>query len=313
MNDLLTKTYSAGRARNYVDLKKDNFNDVEYGPEVEMQGMDPEKNLKVFFEEVDIIKNDMDRIKQLLAKLQDANEESKTIHKAQAMKALRDRMDKDVSEVSRTARSIKQKLEQLDKANASSRRTRGCEEGSPTDRTRTSITNSLRKKLKDYMEDFGSLRSRIMGEYRETIERRYYTVTGQRPDEDTLEHIIETGESENFLQKAIQEQGRGQVLETIREIQERHDGVKEIEKNLLELHQIFMDMAVLVEAQGEQLNDIESQVNRAHSYVERATTQLHVAKKHQRNSRKWTCIAIILILILILIVLLPILHSLKVF
>ncbi len=89
---------------------------------------------------------------------------------------------------------------------------------------------------------------------------RYFTITGEKPDEDTIEKIIETGESENFLQVAIHEQGRGQILETIREIQERHDTVKEIEKNLLELHQIFLDMAVLVEAQGEQLNDIESQV-----------------------------------------------------
>lgn len=311
MNDLLNKTYSGGRGRNYVDLKEDSLRDVEYGAEVEMQNLDPEKNLKVFFEEVDVIKNEMDKIKSLLAKLQDANDESKTIHKAQAMKVLRDRMDKDVSDVSKTARSIKEKLEQLDRANAISRRTRGCEEGSPTDRTRSSITNSLRKKLKDYMEDFGSLRAKIMGEYRETIERRYYTVTGQRPDEETLEHIIETGESENFLQKAIQEQGRGQVLETIREIQERHDGVKEIEKNLLELHQIFMDMAVLVEAQGEQLNDIESQVNRAHSYIGRATTQLHVAKKHQRQSRRCMCFAIILILIIILIIVIPVALKLK--
>jgi hypothetical protein len=89
---------------------------------------------------------------------------------------------------------------------------------------------------------------------------RYFTITGEKPDEDIIEKIIETGESENFLQVAIHEQGRGQILETIREIQERHDTVKEIEKNLLELHQIFLDMAVLVEAQGEQLNDIESQV-----------------------------------------------------
>lgn len=89
---------------------------------------------------------------------------------------------------------------------------------------------------------------------------RYFTITGQKADENTIEQIIETGESEKFLQKAIHEQGRGQILESIREIQERHDAVKEIERNLLELHQIFMDMAVLVEAQGEQLNDIESQV-----------------------------------------------------
>ena len=40
-------------------------------------------------------------------------------------------------------------------------------------------------------------------------------------------------------------------MDTIDEIQEWHDASKEIEKSLLELHQIFLDMAVLVEAQGE--------------------------------------------------------------
>jgi syntaxin 1B/2/3 len=138
---------------------------------------------------------------------------------------------------------------------------------------------------------------------------RYFTITGEKPDEDTIEKIIETGESENFLQVAIHEQGRGQILETIREIQERHDTVKEIEKNLLELHQIFLDMAVLVEAQGEQLNDIESQVNNAANYVARGTGQLKTAKKHQRNTRKWVCIGIILLLLLILLVIVPVAKS----
>jgi syntaxin 1B/2/3 len=130
-------------------------------------------------------------------------------------------------------------------------------------------------------------------------------VTGQHADEETIETIIETGNSETFLQKAIQEQGRGQVLETIREIQERHDAVKDIEKNLLELHQIFMDMATLVDTQGEQLNDIESQVGKATSFVQRGTQQLQVAKNTQRNTRKCCCIAIILVVILILIVVTP--------
>ncbi len=138
---------------------------------------------------------------------------------------------------------------------------------------------------------------------------RYYTVTGKQADEETIDHIIETGESETFLQKAIQEQGRGQIIETIREIQERHDSVKEIEKSLLELHQIFMDMAVLVEAQGEQLNNIEAQVNSAANYVEGGTNQLTIAKRHQRNARKWTLCAIILLIILILVIVLPILKS----
>jgi hypothetical protein len=39
------------------------------------------------------------------------------------------------------------------------------------------------------------------------------------------------------------------VLDTLAEIQERHRAVKDLEQSLLELHQIFLDMAVLVEAQ----------------------------------------------------------------
>lgn len=123
--------------------------------------------------------------------------------------------------------------------------------------------------------------------------------------------MIATGESETFLRKAIQEQGRGQILDTIHEIRERHDAAMEIEKNLLDLHQIFLDMSVLVEAQGEQLDDIEHHVTHASSFVHHGTQQLQVAKKHQRNTRKWTCIAIILLLIIIIVIVVPIVTSLK--
>ncbi len=46
---------------------------------------------------------------------------------------------------------------------------------------------------------------------REVVERRVYTVTGQRPGDEEVEQLIETGESETIFQKAILEQGRGQV------------------------------------------------------------------------------------------------------
>lgn len=51
------------------------------------------------------------------------------------------------------------------------------------------------------------------------------------------------------------------MMDTLKEIQERHDAVRDIEKKLLDLHQVFMDMAVLVETQGEMLDNIEIQVD----------------------------------------------------
>ncbi|KAG8376801.1 hypothetical protein BUALT_Bualt09G0101700 [Buddleja alternifolia] len=261
-------------------------------------------NLDRFFEDVETVKDSLQELESLYTHLQTAHEQSKTLHNAKAVKDLRSRMDAHVSASLKKAKFIKVRLEALDRSNAANRSLPGCGPGSSSDRTRTSVVNGLRKKLHDTMTRFNDLRQKIGSEYRETVQRRYYTVTGDNPDDQTLDRLIETGESETFLQKAIQEQGRGQVMDTIMEIQERHDAVKDMEKNLMELHQVFLDMAVLVQSQGEQLDDIESQVNRANSFVRGGTQQLEVARKHQKNTRKWTCYGIIILLIIILIVVL---------
>lgn len=73
--------------------------------------------------------------------------------------------------------------------------------------------------------------------------------------------MIDAGEGETVFQKAILEQGRGYVLDTLAEIRERRDAVVGLERSLMELHQIFLDMAVLVEAQGQMIDNIEAQVS----------------------------------------------------
>ncbi|KAA8516812.1 hypothetical protein F0562_017078 [Nyssa sinensis] len=222
-------------------------------------------NLDRFFEDVEAVKDELRDLETLCNNLQTAHEQSKTLHNAKSIKDLRSRMDNDVASSVNKAKVIKVRLEALDRSNASNRSLPGCGPGSSSDRTRTSIVNGLRKKLQDSMNSFNSLRQKIATEYRETVQRRYYTVTGENADEAVIDRLISTGESETFLQKAIQEQGRGRVLDTIMEIQERHDAVKEIERNLKELHQVFLDMAVLVESQGEQIDDIESQAYNKYS------------------------------------------------
>ena len=158
------------------------------------------------------------------------------------------------------------------------------------------------------MAEFQDLRARLQSEYREVVEHRYFAVTGEQADEKTLDHLIETGESETIFQKAMMEQGRGQILDTVAEIQERHDAVKELERKLLELHQIFLDMSVLVEAQGEMLDNIENQVSKSVDYVHRGQVSLIQARKYQKSSRKWMCCSLICVLMIACAILLPVLQ-----
>ncbi|PWA39905.1 Syntaxin/epimorphin, conserved site-containing protein [Artemisia annua] len=186
------------------------------------------------------------------------------------MKAIKQRMESDVDEVGMIARFIKAKIEQLDKENLTNRKKPGCGPGTGVDRSRTATTLALRKKFKDKVTEF-----------------------------QTIDRLIETGDSEQIFQRAIQEQGRGQVVDTLAEIQERHDAVIEVERKLLELQQIFMDLAILVDAQGEMLDNIETNVSSALDHVQSGNKALHNVKKLQKKSRKWMCWTVIILLIVI--------------
>nr|CAN79713.1 hypothetical protein VITISV_027502 [Vitis vinifera] len=294
MNDLMTKSFTS-----YVDLKKEAMKDLEAGPEYDLQmsGTQMDRNLGLFLEEAEKVKQEMGLIREILGRLHEANEESKSLHKPEALKSLRNRINADIIGVQKKARAIKSQLEEMDRANAANMRLSGYKEGTSG-------------KLKELMMDFQGLRQRMMTEYKETVGRRYFTVTGEYPDEEVIEKIISNGEGgEEFLGRAIQEHGRGKVLETVVEIQDRHDAAKEIEKSLLELHQVFLDMAIMVEAQGEQMDDIEHHVMNAAQYVKDGTKNLKTAKDYQRGSRKCMCLGVILLLILILIVVIPIATS----
>ena len=155
MNDLFSNSFKRNRAQ---------FGDVEAGQET--------MNLDKFFEDVENVKDDMKGIETLYKKLQDSNEECKTVHNAKKVKELRAKMDGDVGQVLKRVKMIKQKLEALEKANANSRNVPGCGPGSSTDRTRSSVVSGLGKKLKDLMDSFQGLRARMNDEYKETVERR---------------------------------------------------------------------------------------------------------------------------------------------
>lgn len=298
MRNLLTDSFELGKrgqSSGNVDIELGLQGDLTSSAQPGFEG---------FYEQVKEIESLLNTLTKLLKDLQNSNEESKVVTKASAMKEVKKRMEKDVNEVTKIARLAKSKVEQLNKDNAVNRGKPGFGKGSGVDRSRTTTTVALTKKLRERILEFQTLREEIQQEYRDVVERRVFTVTGERADEETIDKLIETGDGEQIFQRAIQEQGRGRVLDTLQEIQERHDTVKEIERKLLDLQQIFLDLAVLVEAQGEMLDNIETQVTGAAEHIQTGTNLLQKAKKLQKNTRKWTCIGIIILLIIILIIIL---------
>lgn len=59
-----------------------------------------------------------------------------------------------------------------------------------------------------------------------------------------------------------------------------------LETSIRELHEMFMDMAMFVETQGEMVNNIERNVVNAVDYVEQAKEETKKAIKYQSKARR---------------------------
>ncbi|ONK63306.1 uncharacterized protein A4U43_C07F13610 [Asparagus officinalis] len=69
-----------------------------------------------------------------------AKEETKQATMSSAMKAIKQRMEQDIEEVSKIALKIKASLEALDRDNIANRKKPGCEKGTGVDRSRALMT-----------------------------------------------------------------------------------------------------------------------------------------------------------------------------
>ncbi|TXG59665.1 hypothetical protein EZV62_014238 [Acer yangbiense] len=273
MNDLMTKSFLS-----YVELKKQAGKDIEADLDIERGQLSPkdEQNLSQFFQEVSVIKVEMEEITNLLFDLQNLNEGTKSTHSAKLLRGQRDRMESDTVSVLRKAKIVKARLEALDKSNVTNRAiSHDFREGSSVDRTRVSVTNGLRAKLRDLMNDFQSLREKIWSDYKKDLKRRYYNATGEEPSEEVIEKMI----------------SRGGKVQTFDDMdlgsRERHEAVMDIQRSLTKLHQVFLDMAVLVETQGEKIDDIEENVVSAGDYISGGTNSLYYANQMKNKKKPW--------------------------
>eukprot|EP01025_Chloroclados_australasicus_P026063 TRINITY_DN258_c0_g1_i1.p1 TRINITY_DN258_c0_g1~~TRINITY_DN258_c0_g1_i1.p1 ORF type:complete len:305 (-),score=52.23 TRINITY_DN258_c0_g1_i1:405-1319(-) len=261
-------------------------------------------DLGEFFSQVAKIKTKLGEIDLTHKQLLEAHERSKTVTRSEEMKKVREQMHHDTEQVKKQGHAVKAMLDVLDQMNQEALKRRGQGEGSSSERTRTSISAGLKKKLKEQMDNFQKLRSLIQSEYRDVVERRVYTVTGHRGSEQEIDNLIESGQSDQLFRQALLSGNK--VADTVAEIEERHKAVRELEESLLELHQMFLDMSVLVEQQGAVLDNVEKQVTRSVEYVDRGRDMLRQARNISIQTNKICIIcsiiaAVVLGLIIILV------------
>nr|DAD43078.1 TPA_asm: hypothetical protein HUJ06_001308 [Nelumbo nucifera] len=85
-------------------------------------------------------------------------------------------------------------------------------------------------------------------------------------------------------------------------IEEREQGIQEIQQQIGEVNEIFKDLAVLVHDQGAMIDEIDSNIENSHAATAQAKAQLAKASKTQRSNSSLTCLLLVIFGIILLIV-----------
>ncbi|XP_070806421.1 syntaxin-2 isoform X1 [Pituophis catenifer annectens] len=157
----------------------------------------------------------------------------------------------------------------------------------------------LTRKFVDVMTMYNGTQTIFRERTKDQI-RRQLEITGKTTTDEELEDMLESGNLSIFTSDIILDTKLTRAA--VDEIESRHKDIIKLESSIQELHEMFMDMAMLVEVQGEMVNSIEKNVMNAVDYVEHAKEETKKAVKYQSKARRKLMFMLICVTLLIVIV-----------
>ncbi|XP_039559396.1 syntaxin-3 isoform X2 [Passer montanus] len=113
--------------------------------------------------------------------------------------------------------------------------------------------------------------------------QRQLEITGKNTTDEELEEMLESGNPSIFTSGIMDSQISKQALS---EIEGRHKDIVRLESSIKELHDMFVDIAMLVENQGAMIDRIENNMDQSVGFVERAVADTKKAVKYQSEARR---------------------------
>jgi t-SNARE complex subunit (syntaxin) len=166
---------------------------------------------------------------------------------------------------------------------------------------RRNMHATLTKKFMDQMQDYQEAQSKYKRNVEETVKRQFRIVKPDASEAEVAE-VLENGGQGIFTENMLASQNARSALE---DVQEKHKDIQRLESSIQELHQLFVDLSVLVESQGELLNDIEHNVGTSVEYMKSGVGELVKANDYAAKSRKKMCCLIMFFVIVAAVTVLP--------
>ena len=101
----------------------------------------------------------------------------------------------------------------------------------------------------------------------------------ENADEAKLNELAQDPEAaQQLMQAKVMGHAHSKMKNAVSDIQAKYDAIKRLEQSVEELFELFQELAQLVQAQGEIIDNIEANLVETENYVEKAEKNLENAE-----------------------------------
>jgi syntaxin 1B/2/3 len=153
---------------------------------------------------------------------------------------------------------------------------------------------ALDRRIRKAINHYQQVESQFRKEVQEQQRRQYLIVRPDASESEIREATEAGGDTQIFQQALLNADRRGQAQSTLRNVQQRHDAIQQIERTMIELQQLFQDLDAIVVQQEEPIVEIERKAEETNTHLEAGNVHVGKAVNSARAARKkkWICLGI---------------------
>ena len=207
----------------------------------------------------------------------------------------------DVQAKQASMKGIIDSLEQMIKDNQN--------EDNPETRIRNNLFSSMTKKYQDICIKFQKLENDLKNIMQTKTIRAVEALGIKLSDKEKGEVINDPKYVEQIYRDKLTGGAHVKLQNAVADLEERHKDIKNLEKSILQVHNLIIDLSKLVQLQGEMIDNIDVNIQKAKNYVDKGQKNLIKAKENMKKARKKKCIILIIVIVILVIVLVPVIIS----
>uniref|UniRef100_UPI00358E03A0 syntaxin-11 n=1 Tax=Myxine glutinosa TaxID=7769 RepID=UPI00358E03A0 len=234
--------------------------------------------MEAFHKEVDSLYEDIAKLHKEVLELSKHN--ARILHSVRRLSSIKRDATSIAKDVRGRAQRIHRRIKKLEEDKKASVNHRSL--GSVEARIIELQTASLTRRFQEVMLEYSQAETTQRDNCRQRIMRQMEILGDGPVSEENLDEHLEKGNWDLFTGNLILETKAAK--EAFDEIEKRHQELLQLEQRITQVHELFGQVAILVQEHGDMINNIENSVCSTQDYVAQANTSFTRAKLYQRRT-----------------------------